>query len=197
MSPLQDLSFAVTRYLAHFQKFYPGILEWFPGVKEELESRRRCMFAVWDGSDVLGLVITKNGHSGKLCHISVSPAVRNRGLGWSLVQLALRDMILRGAREIWLTTGEEVYRRHAPFFSAAGFKVVDWQARRYRRDVSEVVWRLDVDTELFDLGETALRCPRSVLPPRIRAGPRSADRRRCNIAISPAFGAGINRLAGP
>lgn len=137
----------VASYLSHFRRYYPGILEWYSGLKEELLSGRRSMFVSSNASEVQGLAITKNGPSGKLCHISVSPAVRDRGLGRTLMSLALSDMARRGAREIHVTTGEEVFRDHAEFFRASGFSLVDWQLNRYRKGTSELIWKMTADSE--------------------------------------------------
>lgn len=138
---------SVARYLTDFQRYYPGILEWHSRLKNDLESGNRKMFVSWNGSDVKGLAITKNGHQAKLCHISVSSDARTRGLGSTLMQTALSDMVRCGAREIRVTTGEEVFGNHGPFFLAAGFEVIDWQVNRYRRGVSELVWKLEVDSD--------------------------------------------------
>ena len=65
------------------------------------------------------------------------------------MRLALYDMLHCGAREIRVTTGEDVYRNHALFFLAAGFKVIDWQVNRYRRGVSELLLKFEVDPALW------------------------------------------------
>ncbi len=140
---------AVKQYLAHFKKYYPGILEWFPRVQNELASGKRSMFIASDGSDILGLAITKNSPNAKLCHISVATPARHYGLGQTLMQYALRDMALRGAVEISVTTSEKIFRKHAHFFSAAGFEAVDWHVNRYRQNVSEVVWRKNIISNAF------------------------------------------------
>ena len=49
------------------------------------------------------------------------------------------------AQEIRVTTSEEVFRTHGSFFRSAGFKELDWEVHRYRRDVSEIVWKMDID----------------------------------------------------
>ncbi|MGE0827263.1 MAG: GNAT family N-acetyltransferase [Candidatus Binatia bacterium] len=153
--PFQLDSFIV-RYLAHFRGYYPGILEWYSGLEEEFASGRRQQFVSWNGADVQGLAITKNGDRAKLCHISVSPTARDQGLGRTLMQLALWGMVYRGAQEIRVTTGEEVFREHGAFFRAAGFEVIDWQVHRYRHGVSELLWRLKVEPHLFSLEHASL-----------------------------------------
>ncbi len=157
MSRSDLMSSPVERYLTNFRRYYPGILEWYSGLEDEFTSGRRRMFVSWNGSDVHGLAITKNGYKAKLCHISVSPAARDQGVGRTLMGLALCDMVRRGAREIRVTTGEEVFRDHAPFFCTAGFKVIDWQVHRYRRDVSELLWKLEVDSSLWHFREGTSR----------------------------------------
>lgn len=142
---------SIARYLTHFRHYYPGILEWYSRAEAEIASGRRSVFVLWNGSDVEGLAITKNDRRAKLCHISVSAKARGHGFGQSLMQLAVRDMVDRGAREIRVTTDEQVFGNHASFFLAAGFKVIDWEVNRYRRGTSELLWKLDVDPDLWGL----------------------------------------------
>ncbi|MDJ0764581.1 MAG: GNAT family N-acetyltransferase [Myxococcota bacterium] len=111
---------------------------------------------------MLGLAITKNGPRAKLCHISVSPSARNRGLGGTLMQHALRNMAINGATEIRVTTSEEVYRKHAFFFGAAGFRAVDWQVSRYRRDVSEVLWQRSIGVSQEPVGRSSQESRRPI-----------------------------------
>lgn len=146
MGRFDQISAQVAQYLANFRRFYPGIMEWYFGLHNEFASGRRRMFASWNRSGIRGLAITKNGDSAKLCHISVSPHARGSGLGANLAFLALRDMARCGAREIRVTTSEETYRSHGTFFYSFGFRVVDWQVHRYRRNASELLWKLDGDT---------------------------------------------------
>ena len=131
-------------YLNHFRCYYPGILEWYSGLKDELLSGRRSVFVFRKGSEIQGLAITKNGSSAKLCHISVSPTARERGIGGTLMRLALAEMKRRGAKEIHVTTGEEVFRDHAEFFRLSGFGLVDWRLNRYRPGASELIWKMTV-----------------------------------------------------
>lgn len=145
MSRFDLISARIGQYLENFRRYYPGILEWYFGLGGGFASGRRRMFVSWKGPDVHGLAITKNGHKAKLCHISVSPGARDHGLGSTLAHLALYDMIHRGAREIRVTTSEEVFHSHGPFFRAIGFSVIDWQVHRYRHNLSELLWKLDVD----------------------------------------------------
>jgi len=145
MSRADLIHSSVAAYLANFRIFYPGISEWYFRLVEGFASGRRRMFVSWDGPSVDGLAITKNGHRAKLCHISVSPAARDCGLGSTLAHSALCDMVRHGAREIRVTTSEEVFRGHKLFFRAIGFRPIDHQVNRYRRNVSEILWKLDVD----------------------------------------------------
>ena len=154
MNATEQTKSSVARYLANFQRYYPGILEWYSGLQNEFVTGRRGMFVSWNGMEVQGLAITKNGRSAKLCHISVCPGVRNHGIGQTLIQLALGDMVRHGAREIRVTTSEEVFRDHASFFRTAGFKMIDWQVHRYRHNVSELFWKMEVDSALYRLTST-------------------------------------------
>lgn len=144
---------SVGQYLQRFRRYYPGILDWYAKVQNEFTSGRRRMFFSWNGAIVEGLAITKNTRDAKLCHISVSPRSRNRGLGWTLMGLALRDMARQGAREVRVTTSEEIFHKHAAFFRAAGFRPVDWEVHRYRPDVSEILWMMVIDPQLWQLGQ--------------------------------------------
>ena len=134
---------ALRGYLSQFRRYYPGILEWCSRVEAGVSTGQRAVFIAMDQEEVAGLAITKNGHAAKLCHISVSPAARDRGLGRELMRIALRDMSAGGAKTIRVTTSEEVLRTHGDFFRTAGFRPMDWQVHRYRRGVSEVCWQLD------------------------------------------------------
>ena len=138
---------SIAQYLMRFRRYYPGILEWYSGLRDALLSGQRSMFVSKRGHEIQGLAITRNGCNAKLCHISVLPTERNRGLGNALIHQALSDMVRKGARSIVVTSGEEVFYAHKPFFLAAGFRVIDWQLHRYRRGVSEIIWRLEIGTE--------------------------------------------------
>jgi GNAT superfamily N-acetyltransferase len=135
----------IVEHLANFQGYYPGILEWFAGLKDELNNGRRTIIVCWDGRKIDGVAITKNGLRAKLCHISVAPHSRNRGIGRALMRLAVSEMHRHGAKEIRVTTSEEVFRQYGCFFSRAGFYVVDWQVNRYRKNSSELLWKRDLE----------------------------------------------------
>lgn len=139
-----DPILSVGKYLSQFEEYYPDILAWFSVVKKELREGKRQIFAVVFDSEIQGLAITKNGQRAKLCHISVCKSARDFGLGYSLMEYALQDMIHNGAEEIRVTTGEKVLKEHRSFFSAAGFHPVDWQLNRYRRGFSEILWRQQI-----------------------------------------------------
>jgi|GEM_PF-5551387 len=148
----QLTDFQIKSYLINFRRYYPGIIEWYDRIKEEVVSGRRSIFTSWQGSEIHGLAITKNGVKSKLCHISVSPTSRDSGLGSTLMNLAVSDMVRNGAQEIHVTTDEEVFRNHAEFFRASGFKLIDWQLNRYRKGASELVWKIMVSNEADYLG---------------------------------------------
>ena len=135
---------AIRHYLLNFRAYYPGILEWFSAMEEGIAFSERRVFVSWKGREIQGLAVTKIGARAKLCHISVINSARAGGVGTALASLALRDMVRHGAREIRVTTGERVFREHGVFFQSLGFEVVDWQVHRYRRGVSELLWRQDV-----------------------------------------------------
>lgn len=145
MMGIHLIDFSVINYLSHFQRYYPGIVEWYDRIKNEVVSGRRSVFASWTGSEIQGLAITKNGINSKLCHISVSPFARDRGLGSTLMSLALSDMVDNGAQAIHVTTDEEVFRNYGNFFRRSGFALLDWQLNRYRRGNSELIWKIKVE----------------------------------------------------
>ncbi len=155
MSRSDLYNIAIIRYLEKFRGYYPGILEWYAGLNDGFASGRRRMFVSWNGSKVNGLAITKTGRRAKLCHISVCPSARDRGVGSSLVRLALRDLVLSGANEIRVTTGEEVFREHASFFRSFGFEAIDWHVNRYRRGVSELLWSMKVDRHSWHVNDNS------------------------------------------
>lgn len=137
-------SAAIRGYLAEFTCYYPGILEWYSRVEQEILADKRSVFSVWQQGALAGLAITKNGPNAKLCHISVSPAARDQGIGRKLIRSALDHMVSNCASRIRVTTSETVFRKHSPFFYAAGFAPLDWQVNRYLRGKSEVIWELNL-----------------------------------------------------
>ncbi len=145
---------SIIRYLTHFRHYYPEILDWYSRVEAGIASGHRSVFVLWNGSDVEGLAVTKNGYKAKLCHISVSPKVRKRGVGQSMMRLAVHDMADRGAREIRVTTDEQVFRDHGSFFLVGGFEVIDWQVNRYRRGTSELLWRMKVNSDSWEVRDS-------------------------------------------
>lgn len=178
MTGSELISARIEQYLVNFRRYYPGILEWYSGLRGGFSTGHRRMFVSWDGSNVDGLAITKNGVRAKLCHISVSPSARDHGIGSALINNALLDMAYRGAREIRVTTSEEVFYSHGHFFRAAGFTAIDWKVHKYRRNASEILWKMDVDAviwhyrryqscqsprgrEIFDIGLTNVCLPLS------------------------------------
>ncbi len=127
-------------YLGPFRAYYPGISDWLRKISPGfLDGSRKC-YVVYSGSSIHGLAITKRGKHAKLCHISVAPSARARGLGSELLNVALLDLLESGATEVCVTTGEEVYRQFGRFFSDAGFTIADRQVGRYRPGVEEIIW---------------------------------------------------------
>lgn len=53
--------------------------------------------------------------------------------------------------KIRVTTSEEVFRQHGSFFRNAGFSVIDWQVSRYRKNTSELLWKLDMQPCISEL----------------------------------------------
>ncbi|MBI4470503.1 MAG: GNAT family N-acetyltransferase [Acidobacteria bacterium] len=143
------MNYLIRQYLRSFRRYYPGILEWYSGLTQEFSTGRRSLLVSWKGPEIQGLAITKNGERAKLCHISVSPSARDRGLGLTLMQSAIQEMVCSGAREIRVTTGEEIFCEHSSFFFGVGFRPIDWQVHRYRRGSSEILWKLDIRKDLF------------------------------------------------
>jgi hypothetical protein len=174
----------VTSYLTHFRRYYPGILEWYSGIKEGFSIGRRGMFISWSGHEIQGLAITKNGPRAKLCHISVSQTARERGVGWALMQLAVRGMIQSGAKEILVTTSEDVFRSHGSFFGAVGFEVFDWQPHRYRYGTSELIWRMDHNSSKCQLKWVCSDYNDGLVDDRADNSPLTIAGRETNIGLS-------------
>ena len=144
MTRFNSMDVPLSNYLNEFRFYYPGILEWYSRLESDLLTGRRNLFAICRRSTIEGLAITKNGAKAKLCHISVDPNARNRGIGGSLIRLALANMKSRGAKEIHVTTDEKIFRQYGEFFRSAGFSIVDWQVNRYRSGSSELIWTMPV-----------------------------------------------------
>lgn len=131
---------ALSSYLEGFRRFYPDIHEWFDRISGEfLTGNRRCLVACSKGV-ISGLAITRLGEHAKLCHVSVLPTSRDRGIGVTLMSAALSDILNSAPKDVCVTTSEEVYRNHGAFFASSGFAVVDWHPNRYRPGVSEIIW---------------------------------------------------------
>lgn len=145
----------MAEYLSGHRKSYPGILEWFNRVIVETESDRRGVIIEWINNEIAGVAITKRGEYAKLCHISVLPAARGHGVGSHLLKRALRDMWQRGAREVIVTTGEDVYRDHKRFFRRIGFKPDNWVVGRYRKSMAEIIWRMTLEQPPQNLDQVA------------------------------------------
>lgn len=131
---------SVTEYLRGFAQYYPGILDWSEKVRAGVPSRQRTVFAYVRDQQVMGLAITKNAELAKLCHISVSPAVREDGIGASLMCAAILELLAAGARRAHVTTSEEVAVEYGAFFASFGFSGHSAQKSRYRRGVDELEW---------------------------------------------------------
>jgi GNAT superfamily N-acetyltransferase len=144
MTRFNIMDVPLSNYLNEFRFYYPDILEWYSRLQSDLLTGRRNLFAICRRSTIEGLAITKNGAKAKLCHISVVPSARNRGIGGSLIRLALANMKSRGAKEIHVTTDEKIFRQFGEFFRSAGFSIVDWQVNRYRSGSSELLWTMPV-----------------------------------------------------
>lgn len=180
MTVFDHLDIPLASYLSHFRSYYPGILEWYSSLQGDLLTGRRSVFLSRKGTEVQGLAITKNGPHAKLCHISVLPAVRGRGLGGSLMWLALKDMERRGATEIHVTTGEEVFGKHAEYFRGFGFSLVDWRLNRYRKGTSELIWKKTVKFDPANLEHTTSEELNNIGQSYCRANPFSSRVSRFN-----------------
>lgn len=145
---IPDVKTVIVSYLENFQQYYPGILEWYSRIQPEIEAGRRTIFLASNNGKLQGLVITKNVEKAKLCHISVSSSARKFGIGKALMRLAISNVKRFGAKEIRVTTSEEVFRNHRMFFHNAGFKEIDWKVHRYRQGISEIIWKMDLKANL-------------------------------------------------
>ncbi len=127
-------------YLSGFEHLYPGILKWCAGILSEVRTGRRSILGVIVEERLSGLAVTKNSRSAKLCHISLDERLQHKGLGLDLAHLAVDTMLSSGARNIRVTTSEEVAALHGRFFSRLGFSPTAQQRGVYRPGCYEMVW---------------------------------------------------------
>jgi hypothetical protein len=131
----------VVDYLLGFSGLYPSIEAWSSKVRLGVRSGSRGVHAVIGGDGAIhGLAIVKNSAYAKLSHISVAPGVRDGGLGLQLIRVAVADMLRLGARQVHVTTGEEVTEQYGEFFIRCGFSRRSFRNNRYRRGAAEWEW---------------------------------------------------------
>lgn len=162
MSTLAPVSSVVLRaYLSNFTHLYPEIEIWCEKVELDLLSGQRSAFgAVGCDGRLSALAIVRHGSAAKLCHISVAGRRRRAGVGVALLSAALHELSARGARSVWVTTGESVLRSHGSFFAGGGFTPIDWQLNRYRHGQSEVVWTQEMHEGVLAEKPTPDACSR-------------------------------------
>lgn len=130
-------------YLVRNASRYPGVESWARKVVLESGGSRRSSFGVVERGRVVALAVTKNGRSAKLCHLSVEPGRRCRGIGSALLRAAVSSMLAAGAEEVRLTMSEDVEQKFGGFFHGFGFRPRSREAGRYRHGEVEVVWAAD------------------------------------------------------
>jgi hypothetical protein len=136
-------SASIRRYLGLFRHHYPGILSWYSRVEREVPVGRRVVVSVRHAGRTGGLAILRMTTDAKVCHFSIAPWLRGRGIGGALWRASLSLLARSNASTIHVTTSEAVYRSDGQFFAALGFRSTDWNVGRYVRGSSEVVWNFD------------------------------------------------------
>jgi len=90
-------------------------------------------YIAWDGNEIAGQVMLEK-ENGAVCvdQVSVRPAWRRIGLARALLIRALRDVLERGEKNIWLDTYAEYQTRAMDLYQSVGFHIVK-EFPRYRK----------------------------------------------------------------
>ena len=136
---------AVQQYLRRFTIYYPEIISWYNKVEDDFRTGQRRVMAIGDKDCICGLAILRFSKNAKLCHFSVAPGFRGRGIGSLLWRASFRAFRLANVSSVHVTTSEFVYEGYGRFFASLGFKPVGWEVGRYTPKSSEIVWSLDQD----------------------------------------------------
>jgi ribosomal protein S18 acetylase RimI-like enzyme len=90
-------------------------------------------FIAWDGNEIAGQVIlVKENDEVYVDQVSVRPAWRRKGLARALLIRALRDVLERGEKKIWLDTYAEYQTRAMDLYQSLGFRIIK-AFPRYRK----------------------------------------------------------------
>jgi [ribosomal protein S18]-alanine N-acetyltransferase len=110
------------------------------------------------GPEVQGYLLARAvAGEGEILNLAVVPGARRRGIGGALLEVGLRHLRERGAREVFLEVRESNQAARA-MYQSRGFRVVGARQRYYRQPVEDaLVFRLpltprDSDTAVVDSG---------------------------------------------
>jgi mycothiol synthase len=93
----------------------------------------KLCYVAWDGNRIAGQVIlVKENDEVYVDQVSVRPAWRRRGLARALLIRALRDVLERGEKTIWLDTYAEYQTRAMDLYQSLGFHIIK-EFPRYRK----------------------------------------------------------------
>jgi ribosomal-protein-alanine N-acetyltransferase len=110
------------------------------------------------GLEIQGYLLARAvAGEGEILNLAVVPGARRRGIGGALLEVGLRQLRNRGAREVFLEVRESNQAARA-MYQSRGFRVVGARQRYYRQPVEDaLVFRLplaprDSDTAVVDSG---------------------------------------------
>lgn len=121
------------KHLIHASSpMYPGIEKWFstkvlPGIK----SQQRSAFVGYLDDKPIASAIAKKGAEAKICHLKISPELRQSNLGeifFSLMGIELRQC----AHQAYLTLPESLWETKHEFFESFGFEDAVMNDCQYR-----------------------------------------------------------------
>ena len=119
------------------EPFYPDIRRWLssrvvPGLGE---GSRGVLLAYDDDTGLpAGCAVSRKGRDAKLCHVSVAPGFRGKGLGRRLLAASLADL-----GRAHLTMPESLWEERRGLFMSLGLSSPLRCTRRYRPGDGEVV----------------------------------------------------------
>jgi len=160
---------------------YPGIGRWLTKkVIPGLGTGERVGWVAYESEIPVAAAVLKKGVRAKFCHLSVTEAARDRGVGTLLFcQMALAAR--RHAKDIHFTLPEDLWLERTSFFAEFGFESAAVAGRQYRRSLPELACSAPIATVLKNAFSQL-----AGLPSRYRCGPFSlaAD---LVISVRPRF----------
>ena len=132
---------AIRTFLGETNHLYPRIGEWWDKkVVGGLKNGRRVALVLDVGKGIGGLFIGKRGANAKLCTLRLRPAIRNHGLGKTLVREGLKTLLSRNTSRVHVTVSEGAERDCISFFESVGFSRIAAVRDLYAQGLYEFIY---------------------------------------------------------